>query len=87
MSEILRLSNMFENGQAIGILEAGQYWHSDRSFDARPDGYAIPQALKVPRDAQGNALAEPCLSARHTLTTYSILRLKGTSINPVLRTA
>lgn len=70
MPEILRLSNIFDNGRAIGILEAGQYWHSDRSFDARPDGYAILQALKVPRDSQGNALGDTLfVSAAHAYDT------------------
>lgn len=81
MPEILRLSNIFRDGQAIGILEAGQYWHSDRSFDARPDGYAIIQALTVPRDAGGKSLGDTLfVSAIHaydTLDADTKARIEG----------
>ncbi len=70
MPELLRLSNIFVDGKAIGILEAGQYWHSDRSFEARPDGYAVLHALTVPRDATGRALGETLfVSAAHAWDT------------------
>lgn len=68
--ELLRLSNIFVNGEAIGILEAGQYWHSDRSFEARPDGYAVLQALTVPRNVTGEPLGETLfVSATHAWDT------------------
>jgi len=70
MPELLRLSNIFVNGEAIGILEAGQYWHSDRSFEARPDGYAVLQAITVPRNAAGEPLGETLfVSAAHAWET------------------
>lgn len=31
------LSNIYENGKPVGLLEAGQYWHSDSSFKGRTD--------------------------------------------------
>lgn len=54
--EVTRLSNIYENGQAIGLLEAGQYWHTDRVYDALPNGYAFLHAVEVPHDNAGRPL-------------------------------
>jgi taurine dioxygenase len=45
---VIRFSNTLENGQPMGIADAGQYWHSDRSFEALPSGYGVLHALEVP---------------------------------------
>jgi len=54
--DISRLSNIHENGKPIGILEAGQYWHTDRVYEAVPNGYAFLHAIEIPHDEAGNPL-------------------------------
>ncbi|MCU1293095.1 MAG: Taurine dioxygenase, partial [Bryobacterales bacterium] len=34
--EILRVSNVIENGVPIGLGDAGRYWHSDLSYTQEP---------------------------------------------------
>jgi taurine dioxygenase len=56
--EILVLSNIYENEKPIGLIEAGQYWHSDLSFTNEPPRYAVLQAVKIPRNENGEAVGE-----------------------------
>lgn len=55
--QVERLSNIVDDeGKHIGLVDAGQYWHSDRSYQVVPNGYAILYAIEVPRDAAGQPL-------------------------------
>jgi len=68
--EISRVSNILENGQPIGLIESGQYWHTDRSFHAQPQGYAMLLAIEVPRDTQGQPLGDTIfVSTAHAYDT------------------
>lgn len=51
--EIIVLSNMLENGRPIGIRDAGQYWHTDRSYVKDPAWSSLLHAIRLPVDAQG----------------------------------
>jgi len=53
--EIMVLSNILENGKAIGLADAGQDWHTDMSFSKTVAFVNILYALKVPR-RDGRAL-------------------------------
>lgn len=55
--EILRVSNIVENGRAIGLADAGQYWHSDLSYVANPSRCSLLYALEVPIE-NGRVLGE-----------------------------
>ena len=47
--EIIVVSNVMENGQAIGVLrDAEVVWHSDNSYRARPLSFSALYALEVP---------------------------------------
>ncbi len=49
VQEVGILSNIVENGEPIGIADAGQDWHTDMSYN-RTVGFAnVLHALKVPR--------------------------------------
>jgi taurine dioxygenase len=47
--EVMILSNMLENGQPIGLGDAGQDWHTDMSFSRTIAFVNVLYALKVPR--------------------------------------
>jgi taurine dioxygenase len=47
--EVMILSNMTENGQPIGLGDAGQDWHTDMSFSRTIAFVNVLYALKVPR--------------------------------------
>ena len=47
--EIVVVSNVLENGEAIGVLrDAEVVWHSDNSYRDRPLSYSALYALEVP---------------------------------------
>lgn len=49
--EILIVSNVYEDGQPIGLTDAGSYWHSDSSYRPRPSLGSLLFARELP--AQG----------------------------------
>ncbi len=51
--EILVLSNMVKDGKPVGIRDAGQYWHTDRSYVKEPAWSSLLHARRLPVDAQG----------------------------------
>lgn len=46
--EIYVVSNIIENGKAIGVADAGPQWHSDFCYRARPSRCSLLYALEVP---------------------------------------
>lgn len=61
--EILVLSNIVENGKKLGVQDAGQYWHTDRSYVARPAWSSILHAKRVPFNKQGEPLGDTKFSS------------------------
>src|SRR5438105_7787684 len=52
--EVGILSNVIENGQPIGLADAGQDWHTDMSYNATIGFLNVLYAVKVPRrDGRG----------------------------------
>lgn len=47
--EVMILSNILENGQPIGLADAGQDWHTDMSFSKTIAFVNVLYAIKVPR--------------------------------------
>jgi taurine dioxygenase len=69
--EILVVSNVIENGRNIGIVDAGQFWHSDLSYVANPSRCSLLYALEVPTQ-DGRVLGETLFaSAVHAYDTLS----------------
>lgn len=57
--EILVVSNAVkEDGEFLGLPDAGQTWHTDTSYRERPSRGSILYALEIPHDAQGNAIGD-----------------------------
>jgi len=48
--EVLVISNIRENGQPIGLGDAGHFWHSDLSYKAIPSLGSMLHAQELPRD-------------------------------------
>jgi taurine dioxygenase len=56
--EIIVLSNIVKEGRKIGVGEGGQYWHTDRSYVAKPAWLSVLHAITVPHDQSGKPLGE-----------------------------
>lgn len=48
--DILIVSNIIENGQPIGLGDAGAYWHSDLSYKERPSLGSFLHAQELPEE-------------------------------------
>jgi taurine dioxygenase len=48
--EILVVSNIKENGQPIGLGDAGAYWHSDLSYKEKPSLGSLLHAQELPSE-------------------------------------
>ena len=48
--EILRISNILENGQPIGLGDAGHFWHSDLSYKEKPSLGSMLHAQELPSE-------------------------------------
>jgi taurine dioxygenase len=48
--EILVVSNIVENGQPIGLGDAGHYWHSDLSYVPKPSLGSMLHAQELPAE-------------------------------------
>jgi len=48
--EVLIVSNIVENGQPIGLGDAGVFWHSDLSYKEKPSLGSFLHAQELPRD-------------------------------------
>lgn len=46
--EVLIVSNVKENGQPVGLGDAGHYWHSDLSYKERPSLGSMLHAQELP---------------------------------------
>jgi taurine dioxygenase len=47
--EVMLLSNIVENGKAIGLADAGQDWHTDMSYNALIGFINVLYAIEIPR--------------------------------------
>jgi taurine dioxygenase len=57
--EILVVSNTLkENGEFLGLPDAGQTWHTDTSYRERPSRGSILYALEIPHDDQNQPLGD-----------------------------
>jgi taurine dioxygenase len=54
--EVLIVSNIRENGQPIGLADAGHFWHSDLSYKETPSLGSMLHAQELPADGSGDTL-------------------------------
>ena len=62
--EVMILSNMVENGKAIGLADAGQDWHTDMSYSRTVAFANVLYGIKIPRRG-GRALGATEFSNMH----------------------
>ena len=55
--EIFVVSNIIENGQPIGVTDAGRYWHTDHCYVEKPSRCSLLYAHEVPVQ-DGKALGD-----------------------------
>ena len=48
--EVLRISNIVENGKPIGLGDAGHFWHSDLSYKEKPSLGSMLHAQELPEE-------------------------------------
>ncbi|MDP1536953.1 MAG: TauD/TfdA family dioxygenase [Burkholderiales bacterium] len=78
--EIVVVSNVTENGQAIGVLrDAEVVWHSDNSYRDRPLSYSALHALEVPPSGGNTGFANMYL-ALQTLDPGLRQRIEGKTL-------
>jgi len=46
--EILPLSNLFENGEPIGVYDGAAYWHTDMSYEEEPAFATVVYSIQAP---------------------------------------
>ncbi len=78
--EIIVVSNVMENGQAIGVLrDAEVVWHSDNSYRDRPLSYSALYALEVPPEGGNTGFANMYL-ALQTLDPVLRKQIEGKTL-------
>ena len=80
--EILLISNIRnENGEHIGLADAGFTWHSDTSYRRFPSRCSLLYAKEIPHDADGLPLGDTvfanCIAAYDALPEAMKRRLHG----------
>jgi taurine dioxygenase len=74
--EILRISNKTVNGEAIGLQDAGNEWHTDLSYQTYPALGSLLYALEIPPRG-GDTLFASLYAAYDALTDAMKARLEG----------
>jgi taurine dioxygenase len=64
LPEVMILSNIVENGKAIGLADAGQDWHTDMSYSRTVAFANVLYGIKVPK-RDGRALGATEFSSMH----------------------
>lgn len=78
--EIVVVSNVTENGEAIGVLrDAEVVWHSDNSYRDRPLAYSALYALEIPPSGGNTGFANMYL-ALQTLAPALRQRIEGRTL-------
>jgi len=68
--EIFIVSNIIENGQPIGVNDAGRYWHTDHCYVAEPSRCSLLYALEIPQQP-GQSLGDTLFAS--TTAAYDSL--------------
>ena len=57
--DIIILSNVLkDDGRPVGLVDAGQFWHSDSTYRPEPARCSILHAIEIPTDEEGKPLGD-----------------------------
>jgi taurine dioxygenase len=88
--EVFVVSNIVENGQPIGVTDAGRYWHTDHCYVKEPSRCSLLYAIEVPREKDkvlGDTLFANVAAAYQGLPQEMKARLEGrTAVNSYIYT-
>ena len=76
MPEVFIVSNVRKDGKPVGAVNAGQYWHSDLSYTARPTFASMLHAKEVPT-GRGETMFASMVRAYETLPADVKERIDG----------
>ncbi|MDD9982636.1 MAG: TauD/TfdA family dioxygenase [Gammaproteobacteria bacterium] len=76
MPEVFIVSNVRKGGKPVGAVNAGQYWHSDLSYTARPTFASMLHAKQVPL-GRGETMFASMVRAYETLPAGVRERVDG----------
>ena len=76
MPEVFIVSNVRRDGKPVGAVNAGQYWHSDLSYAARPTFASMLHAKEVPA-GRGETVFAGMARAYETLSADVRKRIDG----------
>jgi len=82
MPEVMILSNVIEDGQPLGLADAGQDWHTDMSYNDLIGFTNVLYGIKIPRrdgKALGNTVFANMHAAYDGLSDELKQRLRGTT--------
>jgi taurine dioxygenase len=65
--DILLLSNVFRNGEPVGIFDGARFWHTDNSYEADPASATILYSIEAP-EAGGDTLIADMVAAYEALS-------------------
>jgi len=74
--DILVLSNIIEDDKPLGVADAGEYWHTDRSYVPMPAWSSCLHAIEVPHADDGTPLGD---------TEFSNMMAAAKALAPALR--
>lgn len=77
--EILLLSNIFEDGESIGIYDGAAYWHTDMSYEDPPGAATLVHSLQAP-DAGGETAFAGMQAAYEALPDAMKRRIDGLTV-------
>ena len=78
--EIFVVSNIIENGEPIGVTDAGRYWHTDHCYVQEPSRCSLLYALEIPQQpgqSLGDTMFSSAVAAAAALPAEMIARLDG----------
>jgi taurine dioxygenase len=74
--DILLLSNVFQNGEPVGIFDGARFWHTDNSYEAEPASATILYSIAAPQNG-GDTLIADMVMAYDALPAAMRSRIDG----------
>lgn len=74
--DILLLSNVFRNGEPVGIFDGARFWHTDNSYEADPASATILYSIEAP-EVGGDTLLADMVAAYEALPASMRSQIDG----------